>query len=49
MQQNEIDEEVLEGRFSYSMVQYFNSEMCILRLADVSAVMQDESVLECNR
>ena len=47
--QNEIDEEVLESRFGYSMVEYFNNEMCILRLADVSAVMQDEPVLECIR
>ena len=49
MQQNEIDEEVLESRFSNKHGIIFSIKLYILRLADVSAVLHDESVLECDK
>ena len=47
MQQNEIDEEVLESRFSNKPGVYYLVLNC--RLADVSAALHNESVSECDK
>ena len=47
--QSQIDDELLESRFSNKHGVIFNIKLYIPRLADVSAVLHDESVSKCDK